>query len=208
MFARIISTIALAVTVAGCAIGNKYDLSQGTAPVSNASRDISVAVTDKRPYVLSGGKTPTFIGLQRGGFANPFDVNTSSGRALSDDVATLLVNSYKAGGVQATAVPTSPGMATAEVVTRSAQTGAERLIVVEMQEWKTDVYAQVTVSWNLTARVFDASGQELAVEQSNGSEGTGSAGIGQDANAAVAQAAIKRRFGELLARPAIAAALN
>ena len=208
MFTRIITTIALALTVAGCAVGNKYDLSQGTAPVSEANRSVAVAVTDTRPYVTGGSKPPTFVGLQRAGFGNPWDVNTRSGRSLADDVTTMLVNSYKSKGVEATALSTTPGQATAEIVTQSASTGAERLLVVEMQEWKTDIYAQVTVSWNLTAKVFDASGQELASEQSNGQQGTGSAGIGEDANGQIADTALKQRFGDLLARPSIAAALN
>ncbi|MFK7942011.1 MAG: hypothetical protein AB8B85_03725 [Paracoccaceae bacterium] len=165
-------------------------------------------MTGTRPYLLGGDKTPTFIGLQRGGFANPFDVNTSSGRALSDDLAIMLVNSYAKSGKRPTALSTIPGMETASIVVKTGSTGAERLVVIEVREWKTDVFAQVTVSWDLTARIFDAAGRELATEQSNGVEGTGSAGVSQDANALIAQAAAKRRFGELLSKPAIIAALN
>lgn len=209
MFTRIMTTIILALTVAGCAVGNTYDLSQGAAPVSQASQSLGIAVADMRSYVVSGDKAPTFIGLQRGGFGNPFNVNTSSGRPLAADVSTLLVNSYGSSGVDVKPLASATGPADpAALSAQAAGQGAQRLLLLEMREWKTDVFAQVTVTWDLTARVFDTSGQELANEKTNGVQGTGSAGIGEDANGQIADAALKRRLGELLSRPAIATALN
>lgn len=46
----------------------------------------AVAVQDRRPYVLDGDKDADFVGIQRGGFGNPFDVITTSGRPLARHV--------------------------------------------------------------------------------------------------------------------------
>jgi hypothetical protein len=69
----------------GCAFGRTYSYSD--VPIAmqaiSSSGSVTVAVVDDRPYVLSGGKPDRFVGLMRGGFGNPFDVNTQSGGAAS-----------------------------------------------------------------------------------------------------------------------------
>ncbi|MEA3643938.1 MAG: hypothetical protein VBE63_29025, partial [Lamprobacter sp.] len=49
----------------GCAIGNTYEyrLPRMPLPVEGSS-SIGLAVTDQRPYILSGDKEPDFVGLQ------------------------------------------------------------------------------------------------------------------------------------------------
>jgi len=64
----------------GCAVGNKYNYrsSSMALPIKPVNhRTLILSVEDLRPYVLNGEKEPNFVGLQRGGFSNPFDVTTS-----------------------------------------------------------------------------------------------------------------------------------
>ena len=80
----------LIMAVTGCAIGNQYDYR--TANVSlplTGDGVLGVGVLDNRSYVLSGEKEPNFVGLQRGGFANPFNVTTASGKPLTDDMSDV-----------------------------------------------------------------------------------------------------------------------
>lgn len=206
---RFFQLIAVTVLLAGCAIGNQYDLSQGTAPVGDVSRSVSIAVIDQRPYVLDGDKSPNFVGLQRGGYGNPFDVTTRSGRSAADDLTRMLVNSYANSGSTAEALNAAPGSPAEQVVSRFQQAGTDRLLLVEMREWKTDALAQITTSWDLTARVFDRSGLELATQTDRGVAGGESVLFAlEEGKNQLAQSQAQQRFGALLARPDIVAALN
>ena len=73
----------------GCAIGNthRYDLGNA-ALVAESDKRVAVCVADERPYVLSGEKPGSFVGLLRGGFGNPFDINTTSGEPMASDITT------------------------------------------------------------------------------------------------------------------------
>ncbi len=86
--------------LAGCAIGNKYDYGAAIATIyAETDKSVSATVIDQRPYVLSGSKSPSFVGLQRGGFGNPFDVKTKSGRGLAEDLTDVLVRALDAQGI-------------------------------------------------------------------------------------------------------------
>lgn len=51
----------------GCAVGNKYDYQLKRLPLPLAGESaLGLTVVDQRPYVLSGKKSPTYAGLQRG----------------------------------------------------------------------------------------------------------------------------------------------
>jgi hypothetical protein len=66
----------------GCAVGQRYAYSDANLPLARVSSGASIGlgVRDARPYVVSGNKAPTFVGVMRGGFGNPFDVQTQSGQ--------------------------------------------------------------------------------------------------------------------------------
>lgn len=67
----------LAVVSSGCAVGNRYAYHTVVVDPSISGRSrVSVATHDQRAYVVSGNKDPQFVGVQRGGFGNPFDVRT------------------------------------------------------------------------------------------------------------------------------------
>lgn len=85
--------------VSGCAIGNKYDYQNAelSLPVGG-SGELGLAVVDNRSYVRNGDKAPNFIGSQRGGFGNPFDVTTASGRSLISDMEDALKSSLTNSG--------------------------------------------------------------------------------------------------------------
>ena len=76
---RLLIVALSAVALAGCAVGNTYDYQAADIglPVVGKGK-VGVAVVDRRPYVLSGDKEADFVGLQRGGFGNPFNVTTRS----------------------------------------------------------------------------------------------------------------------------------
>lgn len=192
--------------LAACAIGNSYDYTAAVATLPPAGGRIDALVIDQRAYVLSGDKAPDFVGLQRGGFGNPFDVTTASGRPLGEEVETVLVNSLTRAGADARAA----GADTEAAAVAALGTGeATRLVVLRMADWKTDTMAQVTITWDLTLLVYDREGTVLAEETDAGREGTGEGGSALEAGKAdIARRALEARLGALLSRPAVAAALS
>ena len=78
----------------GCAVGNRHAYHTTVAPLqASGSHTIAVATHDEREYVRSGNKQPDFVGLQRGGYGNPFKVTTESGHALAQDVTDSITAS-------------------------------------------------------------------------------------------------------------------
>ncbi|MEM6548667.1 MAG: hypothetical protein AAF713_13100 [Pseudomonadota bacterium] len=201
--------VASALLLGGCAIGNTYDYRAASVGLpATTPETLAIGVADQRDYVLSGKKTIDFIGLQRGGYGNPFDVTTASGKSLAEDFTALLAKSFGASGTRVETVVLAPGIAPDAAIERFQDTSAGRFLLIEMREWKTDAFAQVTVHWDLTARVFDANGNLLASETVQGVEGTEESGVFQDEKAKIAQREAKRRFEELLKTSEIASALR
>ena len=207
---QLAALISVALLMSACAVGNQYDYRAGSAKVPDTGDlRIAVAVTDLRSYVLSGEKSPNFVGLQRGGFGNPFDVTTSSGAPMAVDFAELIRSSFAANDTAVDVIPLNPGADVEAALAAYRNSEADRLLLLEIHEWKTDVYAQVTVHWNLTAKIFDRSGRLLAEESVRGTGGTGTiGGLSDEAKGQVAATEASRLLGELLNRPAIKDALG
>src|SRR2546428_256286 len=88
--------------LSGCAIGNRYAYQTVVAsPQVSGTTAVSIATYDQREYVRSGTKDPQFVGLQRGGYGNPFDVRTEGDRPLADAMTTALVNTLAKKGFRA-----------------------------------------------------------------------------------------------------------
>jgi len=208
MIIRLIVAIAISGLLGACAVGNQYDYSTSTPDVSVTSEQTIVAsVVDFRPYVLSGNKSPSFVGLQRGGFGNPFDVTTQSGQPLAADVTEALVRALKARGGDAKALTLSQGTSLDNALLRFQTIDGDRYLLVRMREWKTDAMMRLTLHWDLSAAVLDRSGTELARHAISGVEPVGAAGF-ESGNSEAAKQQISRKLSELLNQPDIVAALR
>ncbi|MGH8534209.1 MAG: hypothetical protein ACREV1_16215 [Gammaproteobacteria bacterium] len=69
----------ISLVLVGCAFGRKQDYLQAhpVLELTHKAR-LAVGVQDRRPYILDHDKDEDFVGLQRGGYGNPFDVGTQS----------------------------------------------------------------------------------------------------------------------------------
>ena len=201
---RVFMVIMAAYILTSCAVGNTYDFRAATPSLkASASRSISVGVLDRRPYVLSSNKPPSFVGLQRGGYANPFDVNTVSGGARADEFAAVIASGYKA---KVTLLPVRTPEGKAIDLLKSSS--ATRLLLVSILEWKTDTYLNVALHFNLVARVYDASGQMLGENRISGKDNLGGPIMVPSEVGPMAAAAAKRKFEELLNAAAIQQSLQ
>lgn len=200
--------ICLTTFLVGCAAGNTYDY--GHANVNLAARgnsDLGLAVIDQRPYVLSGDKKPSFVGLQRGGFGNPFKVSTKSGRALADEMAAALISELKDNGFKAVNLRISKP--DSKIIAGTIRDAAmARNIILTVQEWRTDGFFSFELSYDLRLSILDESANLIAEAETFGSdEKIGGSGF-EDANSIAAANAFSSKIGQLFNDPDIMSALN
>lgn len=203
------SLLLLAVLVlSGCAVGNTVDFrAQKPAVTATSDKTVTVAVLDRRAYVISGDKAPNFVGIRRGGFGNPFDVTTRSGGPLAGEISVMVVEALKAQGIDASAVTLAPGNDPQVAAAAIGGTASQRGLVVLLDEWRSDLFMNMEVDYDLTAQVLDAEGALLASSNEAGNNHLGQASFEREVSDA-ASAALKRKLEALLNDPAVVAALR
>ena len=159
----------------GCAYGVKHDYDQkGLDLGTTTSASVAVGTLDHRPYVVNGQKGQDFVGLSRGGFGNPFDVTTQSGKPLASDISNAIVASMKGKGVDAKAVELKPALSFAEASASLRAAGAQRSVLLRLLEWKADTMINVGLNYDIDLRVFDKDGNLLTTKLQQGRENLGS----------------------------------
>ena len=206
-FLKLTAILALAAVLGGCAFGRTYGYTD--APVAlqgiSSSGTVAVGVQDKRPYVASGNKSDKFVGLMRGGFGNPFDVNTQSGSPLAIEMRDALVKSLKAKGINVSPVAIGYSESDAGVKRTLLATSARRLVLVTLGEWKSDTYMRTALHYDVTVEVMDEKGNSVATNQIKGNDNLG--GLGLSPDEAIAAAFVKK-FDVLFDNEKIIAALK
>lgn len=197
-------------SLAGCAIGRRHAYHGSRPTLHHAGPGwIAVAVQDHRREVVSGDKEETFVGFSRGGYGNKFDIVTVSGRTLAADFADTICHGLIAKQYRVTYVQTSPRQAPQEVVSALARTGAPRLLVVEIREWKSDTYNSTDLEYDVAANVLDNRGTQLAVAAVRGEDALGSSFLDPAGYAeTVIPPAYLDRLQRLLNQPTIGPALR
>lgn len=183
--------LVLILPLGACAVGNRYDYrgSIHGLPVTGTG-SVAVEVADARPYVLDGEKKPDFVGVQRGGFGNPFDVRTASGEPLASEMRDAIVSAMQQQGF--TVVP--------------PDAAAPRRLALRILQWRTDVMMRMSVQYDLTLGVYDGQGTLLASSATQGEEILG--GGFESANSANAAKTFEQCFATLMRDAAVKAALT
>lgn len=192
--------------LAGCAVGvtHRYDDAVPDFQISANIKRLALGIHDRRPYVVTREKQESFVGLSRGGFGNPFDINTASGRPLADDMAIAVKAALARRGVDASVVTLSSAVTEAEASKRVSAGGGKALLVT-LHEWKSDTYQSTKLHYDLRVAVVGAGGQILAAKRTNGSEGLGGSFLNPPEHARTAvPVAFRRKFEELLSAPEVA----
>jgi len=157
-----------------CAAGNRHCYDDVVATVQySATESIVVATVDQRPYVLKHDKTAQFVGLSRGGYGNPFDITTDSGKPLSDDVTHATAASLRAKGFDVAEVHTEVGDAPTNAVQALQASGKPRGIVIVLREWKSDTYGGTALIYDASLTVYDHAGVALAAASIHGRDDLG-----------------------------------
>jgi len=198
------------VLAGGCAIGNKYSYHDVLATVQSSDRiSVTAATHDLREYVVSGRKYADFVGLQRAGFGNPWNVSTASGNSLADDMTYALKSSLGAKGYNVSPVSLTSADESRSIIQKMIATGAKRSVLLTLNKWKSDTYMNIALIYDMHLDVLDASGKTLASEHIQGRDNLGGSAWDPYAHARKAvPEAFRQKLEELLNRPEVQQSLH
>lgn len=157
--------IFLVITVlAGCAFGQRASY-EGSSPFSLSYKlqtPTIVAVHDKRPYVVSGNHSESYVGWMRSLAGIPYGVHTQSGNPLAKDFGLMITTRLKELGFNATQEVLALTADDTEVRSKLIFNTSTRSLYFELQEWETDRYFTESLEYNIRLIVFDEQANELA----------------------------------------------
>ncbi|NDV25394.1 hypothetical protein [Desulfovibrio sp. JC010] len=197
-------------TLTGCAVGNKYDLATAVPEVTHSSdQEVALGVQDVREYIVDGDKTQDFIGLQRGGFGNPFDVSTQSGKPLADDILNVLAAGLEKQGYKVNKAEISPLTTTERAVEKLTADHKKRALLVSILNWKSDTMYSVAMHYDFRATVYDESGKKVAATTLKGEDELGGSMMNPPAHAMkVVPQALQEQLERIINAPVISDALR
>lgn len=205
---RIVFVLVSTLLLGACAIGNQYSYeSPGMNLPAQGPGEIGLLVVDRRPYVLDGHKPPNFVGLQRGGYGNPFDVTTQSGKPMSVEMQSSLASALVDDHFEVKSL--SPAaLDDSGIVEAVRLAGASRNIVLILNEWKTDAMMNFGISCDVELRILGSDGALLASTRSKAvKEKLGGAGF-ESGNAVAASRAFESKMNQLFSDPKVLQIMN
>jgi hypothetical protein len=164
----------VAFSLQACAFGNSFRYNDLHAAMpAKKGHSIAAATLDHRPYVLDEDSDPSYAGMTRGGYGNPFSAYTTSGQPLADELTGILVRSLQRAGVQAVAVPTQFRETGTDVIRSLAATETDRGILLTLRNWQSDTMVNTTLEYDVELQVLDATGAVLASKNFKGADDLG-----------------------------------
>lgn len=205
-----LSLLMFAILANGCAVGNKYTYHDRVAAFSaTGTKTVSIATHDQREYVVAGSKSPDFTGLQRGGFGNPFDVATASGKPLAEDMTAVMSASLSKKGFKTDPVAVTHSDTNAAIMEKLKKSGGSLLLLLTIKEWKSDTYQNVGLHYDLSLKAFDRDGSPLAEKKLQGEDHLGGSFLNPPAHARTAvPEALGKKMEELFNSTEIANTLR
>lgn len=179
--------VALVMSVAvlsGCAVGQTFRYDQTPLDIkATGNTSVAVASVDKRPYVKSAEKDPNYVGNLRGGFGNPFNVTTESGKPLAEDMSSVICSSLKSKGFTCTPVSIAVNQPDSEVKSKLKATNADRLMQLTIEEWMSSTYTNTGLTYNISLIEMNRDGAVLAEKTLKGDDDLGGSFLNPPAHA-------------------------
>jgi hypothetical protein len=217
MVQRFLPALAILVALAGCKTSDTipglgesgtYDVARVSLalPVTGA-RPMAVAVIDERPYVLDGSESTTFLGTDRGKWRQEINVKTASGSGLAEDLTDVIAGALVRGGAEATPLSLDDDADEAEALAAFQAQGAERLLLVRVQDWNSNAYTRVILQWRFEATVRGRDGAVLGGNTVSGTAPVGSTGASANTEQTI-QRELSTHLSNVLGDPRITGALR
>lgn len=189
--------------LSGCAQILTAEQSAPEINFSTTEKPLTIAVIDKREYVVNNDKKPAFEGLIRSALGIPYSYNTPTNEAMSVYLTNRLLAGFGKRGIKAESVETSPNMSIDSTVTQVNKNGSKSIIFV-LHEWKYDYHALSDNSWyNLDLMILDENGNQKLVKNFTGENDIPGGAIVNEM-----QLIYKQRFEAIFKDPEVIQALN
>lgn len=172
---RAFLVLLLPVILSACAMGRTTEY-RGTSNFDYDYKNnvpIIIGTQDQRPYVLSGDKDETFVGLTRSLYGIPYSMTTKSGDPLAEDFGGLIAATLREKGYHATAVRIPPSATEDEALATITKPNGDTYLYLRIKQWKTDTYIHPTLAYALTLSVLDGEGNALGVKTLSGEDDLG-----------------------------------
>jgi hypothetical protein len=164
----------MGVCLSGCAVGVEHNYSHAAPQFGSVpAGPFAVGVQDRRPYIISRAKDENFVGLSRGGWGNPFNVTTASGRPLADDFAAAIADGLRRNDASVTVIQLLPGLPPFQARQALVDTGAEKAVFLALNEWKADTYSTTGLIYDIELLILGADGTVLARATRKGKDDLG-----------------------------------
>lgn len=131
---------------------------------------LSVGAQDHRPYIISHDKEEYFVGIQRDGFGIPVSLPTESMLPLVEDMTGVLVKALANTGATVTPMKITPVMKKDGIFEIAQSQQADKIILLTLQNWKTDTYQSTALIYDVSITIFDSQGHELATKRLQGTD--------------------------------------
>ena len=123
-------------------------------------KQVRVEVFDLRPDVLNKKVSPTYVGVMRALFGNPWSMNTESGQPLADDLATAIRNGLQYASIR-TILPD-------QISNQSPDIN----LILKIYDWECDTYKTTDFNYDLELQVTDSKNAQVGIyRESNKSRG-------------------------------------
>jgi hypothetical protein len=169
---KILIILFICLTLNGCVTLPDYGQIVPNVSVRTKER-LSVGVLDHRPYILNHDKEEYFIGIQRGGFGIPISLQTPTAKPLAEDMTNALVNALKNTGTTVNSIKITPTTDMNSVLQIAKSQQSEKVIILTLQNFKTDTYQATDFIYDLSLSIFDLQGHELATKRVQGTDNLG-----------------------------------
>ncbi len=192
----------------GCA--NQFSYSNANVSFgATGSGTLAIATQDQRPYIINGKKSPNFIGLVRGGYGNPFDVTTESGKSLAEEITGALAASFQKSGFTTVPVTVSHLENDKAIKDKILAAKSDKAVLFVVKEWKSDTYVNTALLFDLSLQVLDGSANIIVERQIGGNNDLGGSAFNvyKHSHAAVPKA-FQVKLEEIINSPEIQRALT
>lgn len=151
--------------LSGCssnlAINRSENYSNAWPTINSRSKNkILVGVIDNRPYVVSGHNNPSYIGLMRGGYYNPWYMNTQSGKPLSIDLSEAIVSGFMNSGIESKFVSINVNADKNELEEIFLSDKKYKKLLLVIDEWQSDTYKTTVFLYDVSLSSYNENGEK------------------------------------------------
>jgi hypothetical protein len=206
MFKRLflISVGISALLISGCATVLTAEETAPNIKTISPQDSMSLAVLDKRKYVVSEDKTADFEGVIRSGLGIPYTYGTPTKEVMSVYLSNRLSVGFENHGIKVTVVETEPKMSVNSVVDNLAKNDLISILIV-LNEWKYDFHTFTDNSWyDMDIIVIDGIGNKKLVKNFKGENDVPDGGLISNEM----QLIYKQRFENAFSDPEVVESLH